>query len=525
MRRGEIARNVSRGAFYLALEKVVALVSGTLYFALLLRWMGKDKYGILTLATAITGFATLANGNFEVFLERYAAEYETHGRWVTLRRAHLLALGVKLALGALAAVVLLALVPWLQGFYHMPELGFMVPLLALTVAVDGLAATARSTLYGMQRFGWNTLLAVSFHIAKTVMVGLLWWSRGGLREFAIGITALTVAQGVLASLVPLVLLFGRDDETGEPESWRALTRTMTGYCVPLLGARAAFMSGQNLGKLVLGKLFEAGQLGLFAFAFQTVDRFVEVLYVLPSALLPSLTGLVSRGERERERLRWVFEQAFRLIQTAGLLLSLALFVFAPEITHLIASPMFMAAVPLLRVLALVPIARTAQQPLTMLFQAMRRPAVVLRLALVKFAVEFGSYFTIVPWLGIMGGGVANLAGAVVSFGMALAAGRDLLPEGAEERLGATLRALLLAAPVMAVTLALDRLLPWTWALTGRVALVPFVVIAVFALGLVTRYDLEKLSALPLGHPATRALRDAVVGVADRMARVLEPRRA
>src|SRR5215471_2408054 len=49
MKPGEIAKSVSRGAFYLAVEKVAALVSGTVYFALLLRWMGPTKYGIITL--------------------------------------------------------------------------------------------------------------------------------------------------------------------------------------------------------------------------------------------------------------------------------------------------------------------------------------------------------------------------------------------------------------------------------------------------------------------------------------------
>ncbi|MFI5370935.1 MAG: lipopolysaccharide biosynthesis protein [Candidatus Eisenbacteria bacterium] len=521
MKRGEIALNVSRGAFFLALEKVVALVSGTLYFALLLRWMGRTKYGILTLATALTGFATLANGNFEVFLERYAAEYEAHGRWATLRRAHLLATAIKLGLGVIAMSVLMALVPWLERFYAMPELDYMLPVLALTVAVDGLSATARSTLYGMQRFGWNSLFAIFFHVSKTVMVALLWALHGGLREFAIGFTALTVLQGVVSSLVPMLMLWGRRDTGGEPEPWGALLGTMTRYCVPLLGARAAFMSGQNLGKLVLGKLFDAEQLGLFAFAFQTVDRFVDVLFVLPSALLPSLTKLVARAERER--LRWVFDQAFRLIQVAGLLLSLGLFVFAPEITRVVGSRMFLPAVSLLRVLALVPIARTAQQPLTMLFQAMRQPGVVLRLALIKFGVEFGSYFTIVPWLGILGGGVATLAGAAVSFTLALRAGQELLPEGAGERLAAVTRALLLALPVVAVTLALDRILSWPWALAGRATLMPFVLLSVFALGLVTRYDLEKLSTLPLRATWLRVMRDRVVGAADRLARVLEPR--
>src|SRR5262249_23312187 len=119
------------------------------------------------------------------------------------------------------------------------------------------------------------------------------------------------------------------------------------------------------------------QLGFFSFAFQTVERFVEVAHTLPAALLPSLTKLVATGERER--LRWVFDQAFRLIQAGACALSLGLFIFAPELTRWVGSPMFIPAVPLLRIMALVPLARTAQQPFTMLFQALRLPGIVLTL--------------------------------------------------------------------------------------------------------------------------------------------------
>ena len=46
---------------------------------------------------------------------------------------------------------------------------------------------------------------------------------------------------------------------------------------------------------MLGKLLDATSLGYFSFAFQTIERFVELVYPLPSALLPSLTHLVARG--------------------------------------------------------------------------------------------------------------------------------------------------------------------------------------------------------------------------------------
>jgi O-antigen/teichoic acid export membrane protein len=162
------------------------------------------------------------------------------------------------------------------------------------------------------------------------------------------------------------------------------------YCMPLLGARAAFISGQNLSRVVLGKFFDANALGLFSFAFQTVERFVGLVYAIPSSLLPSLTQLVARGETDR--LRRLLDKGFRLVATLACVLSFGIFVFAEEITRVIGGERYLPAVGLLRILALVPWVRTAQQPLTMGFYALRRTGMVLTLAVAKFATEMGSYF-------------------------------------------------------------------------------------------------------------------------------------
>jgi hypothetical protein len=50
------------------------------------------------------------------------------------------------------------------------------------------------------------------------------------------------------------------------------------------------------------------------------------------------------------------------------------------------------------------------------------------------------------------------------------------------------------------------------------------VVGLFALRLVTRYDLEKLSALQIHSPFARRARDIVVRAADPMARAFEARR-
>src|SRR5262245_8046140 len=489
--------------------------------------MGPTKYGIITLALSIVGLASMATGNFEMYLERYAAEHDAQGRLLTLRRAHRLALALKLLLGALVGVTLVALAPHVARQFATPELATLLPVLMLIVAFDGLSTTGRAMLFGFQRFRVICAIAVTFHIAKTVMVGMLWWLKKGLPELALGLAILTALQGVAQTLLPLWLLRdARDPEPGDaaaPPARGGMLRTMVAYCIPLYGARAAFLSGQNLSKVVLGKLFGVADLGYFSFAFQTVERFVELANTLPSALLPSLTRLVAN--RERERLRWVFDQAFRLIQAAALALSLALFVFAPELTRWVGSPLFAPAVPLLRILALVPLARTAHQPFTMMFQALRLPGTVLALALIKFGIEFGCYFTLVPWLGLKGAGWANLAGAVTTFLGAHLALRRVLPEGSGERARVSLTALLLAAPLMGAALLIDATLPGPAATALKLLLAPPAVLAAFAAGLITRYDLEKVSSLPLHAGWMRRVRDLAVAFGDRLARAVAFRRA
>ena len=525
MRPGEVAHSVSRGAFWLALEKAAALLSSVAYSVVLLRWLGPRQFGIMTLALACVGFATAATGNFEMFLERYAAEYEARGLIRTLRRAHLLALGIKLGLGLVVSAVLLTLTPWLARFFAIPQLLVLVPLLTVMVAFDGFSTTGRATLYGKQEFRWLSLLAVFFHVLKIVLVAMLWWTRHGLIALAFGLSALAVVLALTQAAVPLwIMRHARDCEPPAPErAWRGLLRSMLGYCAPLLGARITFMSGQNLSTIVLGKLFSPGVLGYFKFAFQTIERFNDLANAVPSSLLPSLTRLVARGERER--LRLIFDQALRLVQALAFVLSFGLFVFARELTLFIGGWSFVPAIPMLRVLALVPMARTAQQPLTMLFQSLRRPGTVLVLSVVKFVTEFGAYFLLVVPLGVIGAAWANLAGAVVAFVAALVLLARVVPEGATERVRAGLAALALLLPLLAITLLGELRFHGAPRVLFHLALVPPAGVGMFALGLVRREDLDKLADLPLGRPWTRGARGGLLVTLGFFARLAGVRRS
>ena len=530
MKPGEIARHITRGAFFLVLEKGTTFLAGTLYLAITLRWLGPTHYGHLSLALAIVTFATVLTGNFEEFLQRYAAEYPARRRFDLLGRALRVALAFKLVLGALATVALVVGAGLLARHFSMPELGELVPALVLIVATDGFATTGRAVLIGLQRYEWVGGVSIAFNLAKALMVGVLYGAHRHVLALAIGLSVLAVFQAALFSIAAAIVLrqarqASRHEPTVERESDRQpILKQIVSYCLPLLGARASFLSGQNLGRIVLASVLDATQLGYYTFAFQTVDRFVDLLSAIPSTLLPSLTHLVAR--EERERLRWIFDQAFRLVQVLACALSFALFAFAPELTLWVGSPLFAASVPILRVLALVPIARTAQQPLTMLFQALRRPGLVLSLAVLKLVVELACYFALVTWMGPLGAAWANLLGAVASYVVALMLLAAVLPEGAGERAQAVLRSVLLLGPALIATSVVHQQLgPGATSLALRVLCIAPTLLAIFALGLVTRYDLQKLSSLPVRARWLRTVRDVCVDAADRVARMFEPRRA
>jgi PST family polysaccharide transporter/lipopolysaccharide exporter len=527
MTRGEVAKNISRGAFFLGLEKVIANGSTILYSALIARWLGPTKYGMFSLAFAIVGLATVLTGNFETFLERYAAEYQVQGRFQRLAAAHRIALAFKLGFGLLASAALIAASGGFAAHFAMPELNMLLPLLVIFIATDGLATTGRAMLFGLQRYEWVSGFSLVFNVGKTILVGALWYMRQGLVSLALGLSILTALQAVIMTIGAFLALeqarrASNVPEPPAPEGEKALLPSMIGYCLPLYGANAAFLSGQNLPKLILAKVLDATQLGYFSFAFQTLSRIVELVYTIPTSLLPSLTQLVAR--EERDRLQDIFTQAFRIIQTIACVVAFGLFVFAPEIVRLVGSPLFEPAVPLLRVLALVPIVRTAQQPLTMLFQAMRRPGLVLTLAVLKVSTEIACYLVLLKPLGAMGACWANLGGAAVSFAAAMVLLSGVLPEGHRERVAATVRSLLWLVPGALLALLAERQWGLAHSLPVRAFLLLPAFLGIFALGLVNRYDLVKLASVPLPGALLNRVRASLVAFADQLARMFEPRR-
>jgi hypothetical protein len=151
------------------------------------------------------------------------------------------------------------------------------------------------------------------------------------------------------------------------------------------------------------------------------------------------------------------------------------------------------------------------------------PGTVLRLAILKFAIEFGSYALFIPMLGYAGAAAANVAGAVVSYIAAHVLATRTFPEGAGERARAAWTNLALLGVGIALVLGVEEWLSGAPSLVARLLLVPVGAFAILALGQVNRHDLIKLGSVPVQWTVARHIRDRFVSGADRLARALERR--
>lgn len=537
----QILKNVSRGSFYLGVEQATALASGVVYSVIVLRWLGPEDYGLLSLGLALIGLVSIGTGNWETYLERFSAEFETRGKGERLQRAYALALVGKLGLGLLSAMLLWLGGHWIAAHYKEPRLETLILALGGLLLVEGFLVTGRAILFGLQRFGWLAATALLFHTLKVAAVLVLWRSGAGVGELALALVVVTGISGGLQTLLAVELLRRGPKSVGEPVSPSVqaaadpdlfrpeaageeigeppLLHSMLRYCMPLLGARAAFLTGQNLSRVVLGSFLSLEHLGYFSFAFTVVDRFVSFVYALPASLLPSLTQLVAHGDRRR--FQRLLDKSFRLVATAAAALSFGIFVFAEEITLLLGGPQYTPAIGVLTIVALVPWVRTAQQPLTMGFYALRHTSWVLGLALCKLGVEFGSYFALIPWLGVEGAAWAHVAGAIVSFVLALLwMGREFQPSRPRWIVSAKSTAIFLGAVLTKLALA-EVHAGFAASLAAKILLmVPAFLLAVFVCDLVTEDDLRRTANLEIGPSWARRVRDAVVRVGLRLSRAV-----
>ena len=493
-------REVSRGSFYLGLEQLTMLTGGVFYSIIVLRMLGPATYGILNLGQAAIGLAGVLTTNIETYLERFVAEIDARGAQHILRPLVRKILLTKATLAVVAGILVVILSDAIATAYGYRDLRRLLPALAPLVLLEGAGYVLRVTLFGLQRFRSIWIVALCNSILKLAIVFTLWMLHEGVVALVVG---LVVVQGLtVVGLAALVLRFlPKMQGSGEEVPTH---KKIWDYVLPLLGARAFFLSGQHLNRLILGALMPARELGLASFALLTIDRFISLAAAVPNSLLPALSRL--RGEKRDGAIEQVVTEGYRLVAAISVAVMAATFCLAREAVWITGGHEFFGAILPLQILALTPLFRTMQQPLSMGFYTYEKTRTIFWLAGLKFVVEPLCYPLLIPRFGVAGVAMASLLSSIAVFGPSLRIADHMFPATVGARRRATLTAWAIGALVLLLGWALHNLTePWP-GLSVRILIFLAAVAGIVVIGrLVHGDDLRNLAEATRRASAVRIL--------------------
>jgi O-antigen/teichoic acid export membrane protein len=448
-------REVSRGSFYLGLEQLTMIVGGVFYSIVVLRMLGPATYGILNLGQAAIGLAGVLTTNIETYLERFVGELDARGSRHALRPLVRKIVVTKCSLAIVAGLLVALLSDPIATAYGYRDLRRLLPALAPLVLLEGAGYALRVTLFGLQRFRSIWIVALCNNLLKLAIVIMLWRLHEGVVALVGGLVLVQFLTVIGLGILVLRFLPKGAGPSEEVPTHRKIWQ----YVFPLLGARAFFLSGQHLNRLILGALLPARELGIASFALLTIDRFISLAAAVPNSLLPALSRL--RGEQRDDTIEQVVTEGYRLVAAIAVIVMAGTFCLSHEAVWITGGREFLGAILPLQILALTPLFRTMQQPLSMGLYTYEKTRTIFWLAGLKFVVEPLCYPLLIPRLGVAGVALASLLSSVAVFGPSLRIADRLFPRTIASRRRATLTAWSIGATVVVLGWALHDLTePW-----------------------------------------------------------------
>jgi O-antigen/teichoic acid export membrane protein len=331
----------------------VRFVVRTATTMVLARLLSPQDFGLQGMVVVVTGF-------LELFRDAGLASATVQRLEVTHEQTSTL-FWINVAVGAMLAALCVALAPLVVRFYHEPRLYWIAVVSGATFLFNGLAAQHGALLRRGMRFVTQAkidVLSLTVGSATGVVMALLgcrYWSLVGM-AMAISIVG-TAAVWIAVPWVP-----------GPPRRRSGIRSMLHFGGLATCNSFVVFLAW-NAEKLLLGRFWGPGALGLYGRAFQLVTLPVEQLNgALGNVAFPAL----SRIQHDAKRLARSFLRSFSLLISLTIPIAIACATFAEEIIRVVLGPKWMAAAPIFRLLAPVALVFAVVNPLSWLVMSTGR---------------------------------------------------------------------------------------------------------------------------------------------------------
>lgn len=375
--------------------------------------LGPDAYGIWVVVVAIAGLYGVVDGGFAPALGRLVADALARDDRTAVRELTTTALAFNLLLGVGLGAAAWLLVPSFVELLGPPAREWPAAELAIRLAiVTGVAVNAAGVLdgalIGLERIDLLALVRIAYAALLAAGIAAALALDGGVADLAAAQTAAWAAAIAIAALAARAAF-------GEPLiAPRSLAPARIGellrFGLPPQASRISSIGALQYERLVVAVLVGAGAAAGYGLASLLVGGLRALTGQAALPLLPALTRIAARGDRER--LDGEFQRSSRKLAFAFAAAFGTLAVVAPLALHAWVGPGFEDAVGYTWILcagfAVSALATTGYA----LAQAAGRPAIEAGAAGVSTLVYLVAVVALVTWLGAAGAAIGTAAGLV-----------------------------------------------------------------------------------------------------------------
>jgi O-antigen/teichoic acid export membrane protein len=326
----DIQRKMGHGALWMVLFKLTERSLGLISTLILVRLLSPVDFGITAMAGSFIFMAEmLAAFNFDVVLiqKRDATEEHYHSAWTC-----------NLLLGLLITLLMLTAATWIAAFYKQPELFWVVCALALGPLISGCENIGVVAFRKDMRFRREFAFQLSRKVIGFMVVVPLAYYLRNYWALVAGVLASKLAGTTTSYFV----------HPFRPHLSLIKIRGLLGFSKWLLINNFVSFLRERSSDFVIGRLLGAAPLGLYNISYEIAFMPTSELSApINRALLPGF----SRIAHDSDAIRAAYRSAIGILALIAVPVAIGIYAMAPYLVPTLLGPKWLAAVPLIEILA------------------------------------------------------------------------------------------------------------------------------------------------------------------------------
>jgi O-antigen/teichoic acid export membrane protein len=432
-------RAIARNTGWNFIGSTLPLIAAVFSIPLLIRGLGTERFGVLTLAWTITGYFALFDFGLGRATTKFVAEYIARGVLKELPQLVWSSLTAHLILGLMGGTILALLTPWLAGgFFKIPaelvrEVRITFYLLALSVPLLVATACLRGLLEAVHRFDLVNLIRIPAGILNYAgPLVVVWYTDNLIAVVGFIVVSRAVVLGVNAWMgfrhLPV--------SVGHYAFAANLLRPLLGFGGWLTASSLIGTSIVFIDRFVIGALVSMSAVAYYATPYEIVTK----LWIFSASLLGALFPVVSAlSVVPGNEIRHLYGRASRYLLVSVTPLTGLLLTFAEDLLGVwIDAEFARQSAGVAKWLAIgVLINVIAQVPFTVL-QGMGKAGNAARIQLAQLPFYVPALWYLTAEFGVRGAAIAWTVRAMVDFLLLAHAANRAMPGASAALRGLTL---------------------------------------------------------------------------------------